>query len=61
MQDIICKNCGYINDYRTELKANNNVAYCNGCDKYIKNIPQNNMPMLHFGKYKGKLVTDIEN
>src|SRR4051812_12897154 len=59
--DVICKNCGSVNDYHIARKANNDVAYCNGCDKYIKNIPQRNAPMLHFGKYKGQFIKDIED
>ena len=52
MMNIICKECGCINDYRTEKKANNLVAHCNGCGSYIKNLPYAK-PALHFGKYKG--------
>ena len=56
--EIICKSCGTIDDYRTEKKANNLVAYCNGCGKYIKNIPYSE-PALHFGKYSGSLIKDL--
>jgi len=47
-----------MNDYRTEKKANNLVAYCKSCGKYIKNIPYSE-PALHFGKYKGSLIKDL--
>lgn len=57
---ITCFKCGLIDDYRTEKKANNLVAYCNGCDSYIKNIPYAT-PTLHFGKYKGSEIKDIED
>lgn len=60
MADIICTKCGSVNDYRTERKANNDVAYCNGCDAYIKNIPRSE-PTLYFGKYKDKKVSEIED
>jgi len=55
--DVICKNCGTMNDYRTEKKANNLLAYCLSCGAYIKNIPYTE-PAIHFGKYKGKFIKD---
>jgi hypothetical protein len=58
--DIVCNKCGLVNDYRTEKKSNNLVAYCNGCDAYIKNIPQD-VPKLYVGKYKGIPISDIED
>ncbi len=57
MPDIICKKCGEVNNYRTELKSNNQVAYCNGCGAYIKNIPYAE-PALYVGKYKGIPIKD---
>jgi len=54
---IICKSCGTVNNYRTEKKANNLVAYCLICGHYIKNIPYSK-PALHFGKFAG---ISIEN
>lgn len=56
--EIICKNCGEVDKYRTEKKANNLVAYCTECGRYIKNIPYT-IPALHFGKYKGTKVRDF--
>lgn len=61
-KEIICNHCGLTDDYRTEKKSNNLVAYCNGCDKYIKNIPYAE-PAFYFGKYKGIKIsecTDIQ-
>lgn len=55
---VICKNCGTINDFRTEKKANNLVAYCNSCGFYIKNLPYSE-PALYFGKYKGTKIKDF--
>jgi hypothetical protein len=60
MEDIVCKHCGLINDYRTERKANNHCAYCNGCGEFIKNIPYAE-PALYVGKYKGKPISEIED
>jgi uncharacterized protein (DUF3820 family) len=56
--EIICKSCGTVNEYRTEKKSNNLVAYCTACGKYIKNIPYSE-PALHFGKYNGSKIKDL--
>ena len=56
--DIVCNNCGSVNDFRTEKKANNLVAYCLGCGRYIKNIPYS-APSLYFGKYKNTKIKDF--
>lgn len=61
MPEIICQNCGSINDYRTVMKSNQNTAWCNGCDKFIKNISQGKPPMLYFGKYKGRLISTLND
>jgi hypothetical protein len=50
--DLTCNHCGLINDYRTEKRAMHLAAICNGCDKHIKFLPQEE-PRFHFGKYKG--------
>jgi len=58
--DLVCKKCGTINEYRTEKKSNNLVAYCTACGSYIKNIPYSK-PQLHFGKYKGRLIEEMKH
>jgi len=60
MEDVKCNKCGLINDYRVEEKANNKVAYCNGCDAYIKNLPYD-VPKLYVGRYKGIPIDTIED
>jgi uncharacterized protein (DUF3820 family) len=57
MEEIICKNCGSINDYDFELRNGQKVAWCKSCKTFIKNIPYND-PALYFGKYKGKAIKD---
>lgn len=47
-----------MDEYRTEKKANNLVAYCTSCGSYIKNIPYT-IPAIHFGKYKGTKIRDF--
>lgn len=59
--DITWQNCGSINDFRTVMKSNQNTAWCNGCDKFIKNMPQGKPPVLHFGKYKDRLISTMLN
>lgn len=59
MEEIVCKNCGLVDDYSTEMKSGQNVATCNGCGNYIKNLPQGNPPQIYIGKYKGQFLHDI--
>lgn len=59
MEDIICKNCGGVNDYTTEMKSGQNVATCKACGSFIKNIPYAK-PTLWFGKFKGKPIEDFD-
>lgn len=40
-KDIICHRCGSVNDYRTVNSGPHIKAICNGCDRYIKFIPKN--------------------
>ena len=61
MEQIKCNKCGAIDNFYTELKANNNVARCGVCDAFIKNIPYSTEKVFYFGKYKGKKVTDVED
>jgi hypothetical protein len=59
MPDIICQHCGSINDYRTIMKSNQDTAWCNGCDKFIKNISQGKPPTIYFGKYNGREISSM--
>lgn len=60
MEELICPKCGSTTDYYTELKSNQNVARCNNCDSFIKNIPYQK-PQLYVGKYKGMPIDEIED
>jgi len=55
-KQVICRNCGSIDDYWTEFKNGQQVATCNGCNKYIKNIPYQ-LPKFYVGKYKGETIS----
>ncbi len=57
MENIFCKKCG-VADNRLEKKGIHVGCYCNSCDAWIKWI-QVEEPKLHFGKYKGQLVSEI--
>ncbi len=41
------------------MKSNQNTAWCNDCNGFIKNISQGKPPQLHFGKYNGCLISDL--
>ena len=58
--EIVCKRCGSINDYSTALNPNNNglAATCNGCQSFIKFIPQDKPAEFYFGRHKGTKVRD---
>lgn len=62
--NVICKNCGLINDYSIKAIGNNNVCNCNGCGTFLGNHPHEynykevRMP---FGKYKDELVSEISD
>lgn len=61
METIKCPKCGALDNFYTELKANNNVARCALCDTFIKNIPYQTEQSFYFGKYKGKKVSEIDD
>lgn len=52
-EDVVCRNCGSINNITITEKGGQLVARCNHCDKFIKNIPQGAPQQFYFGKYKG--------
>lgn len=59
MQDIVCTNCGNVNDYYTQPANMHVKAICNGCHRYIKMLPQGKEPEIHFGKYKGRKLASL--
>lgn len=56
---IFCQNCGLCDDYEKRQAGPHVSAYCNGCGKYIKHLPQGKPVMLHFGKYKGRELSSM--
>lgn len=59
MPDITCTNCGSVNDYHEVQKNIHIAAYCNSCERYIKNLPQGKPFTLPLGKFKGVLISDM--
>ncbi len=58
--EVICPNCGLVNDYTITEKANNNVCTCNGCKTFLGNKPKgHDACRIPFGKYKDRLIHDI--
>jgi len=57
MEDIICKNCGSVNDYTTEHSGPHLKAVCS-CGAFIKFLPQE-QPKIWFGKYVRTPIKDI--
>jgi uncharacterized protein (DUF3820 family) len=61
MSDITCQKCGLVNDYRISHSGQHQTAYCNNCNAYIKHLPQNQPAKLHFGKYKGRVISSMQS
>ena len=64
-KNVVCHNCGLINDYNITVKNSQQVCKCNGCDTYLGNKPRTDVVLrdmsLPFGKHKGKLVFEIDD
>ena len=58
-EEIICKKCGSVSDYRTEKSGPHLKAVCS-CGAFIKFLPQE-QPKLYFGKYNGEAIEDIKD
>jgi uncharacterized protein (DUF3820 family) len=57
MENVTCKKCGLIDDYSVTEKSGHKMAYCNGCNSFIKNIAHQ-PPYFYFGKYKGTRIDE---
>lgn len=60
METLFCGHCNKQVGYYTELKSNQNTAWCNECNGFIKNIPYEK-PMLYVGKYARKPIESLED
>lgn len=59
MDDIVCRQCGTLNDYHVIEKGVQHTAFCNSCGAYIKNIPYATKLCLYFGRYKEVDLNDF--
>lgn len=58
MQHLICNSCGRIDEYTVKKTNLHNTAYCI-CGSYIKHLPKDDNPKLHFGKYSGRVISTM--
>lgn len=58
METLYCGHCDKEVGYYTELKSNQNTAWCNECSGFIKNVPYEK-PMLYVGKYAKKPIEGL--
>lgn len=61
MENLTCRQCGLVNDYKIIQRGVHETAYCNGCDSYIKNLPQGKPFIFMFGKYKGTPIAEMKS
>ena len=61
MENMVCNRCGSIDDFRKEKAGIHVKAICNGCDSYIKMIPQNGPAKFYIGKYKGTMISKCDD
>ena len=61
MTNIKCKKCGLVDDFTTYQQGQHIGARCNGCDAFIKWLPQNKEFIIPFGKYKGRELSSMVN
>jgi uncharacterized protein (DUF3820 family) len=59
METVTCNRCGLIDDYAIKISGPHKSAYCNGCGRYIKHLPQNTEFIMPFGKYKGRHLSSM--
>lgn len=57
--EIVCKNCGTIDFYLTEVRGPHVSAICAGCGKFIKHLPQDIEFVIPFGKYVGRELSSM--
>jgi hypothetical protein len=61
-QEVQCKKCGSVDNYRTEPSGDHIKAICLKCDSYIKFLSQPNKEFLMpFGKHKGKPLESLKS
>lgn len=59
-EQLTCQNCGSVDDFSTRQEKQHLGAYCNGCGKWIKWLPQDK-PKFYFGKYKETYIHECSD
>ena len=62
--NVICKNCGLVNDYQIKETNGQQVCTCNGCGTFLGNKPREynyRSIVIPFGQYKDTLVSECED
>lgn len=61
MEEVTCQRCQTKNEFYVEESGPHLKALCNHCHSYIKFVSRDNKVVFHFGKYKGKEVSYIDD
>lgn len=61
MEEVTCQKCQTTNEFYVEESGPHLKALCNHCHSYIKFVSRDNKVVFHFGKYKDKEVSEIED
>lgn len=61
MEEVICKKCGVVNEYKTEKRGNHLTAFCSACGAYIKHIPHVEPAMFFSKKYPNMKISECED
>lgn len=63
--EVICSNCGLVNDYTIIEIGNQRVCHCNGCNNFLGNKPKESYNVksivMPFGKYKGQVISQVND
>jgi uncharacterized Zn finger protein len=62
--NVVCKDCGLINDYSVVEKSGQQVCNCNGCGFFLGNKPREydyKSIKIPFGQYKDTLVSECDD
>lgn len=61
MEEIVCKKCGVVNEYKTEYRGKHLTAFCTACGTYIKHIPHVEPAMFFSKKYPDMKISECED
>ena len=62
MSKLFCKSCNKQVDFEIIIKANNHMALCWECGRFIKNVAHSTADSIfYFGKYSGTKVNECHD